>query len=304
MKTAAGNQKGFSHLVIIIAAAVTVLILLAGMAVALRQSSKKPAATATQTTDDSQTIAAKWSTALRPVWTADGKGSWLSIPYNVAPASCPDPLVFNTPTPQLSKATAVWYPGQTRLTTGATTPVYASYGGLRFDKSKNTDITVTMPFNGYVYRGGQYLVGNEVQYAFDIANACGVMIHLDHLHTLSPNLQAVADTLPAAAAGNSKTTAITPVVGFNSGDVLATAVGLQNTTPRTVSFDFGIYDLRRPTKLAGTSAYRTAHAAAADAEYSYYGLCWLNLFDNPNDTILHRLPAADTTAGKQSDYCK
>jgi len=300
MKITTKDQRGIGHVLVPLAIVIVALIGAIGYAVATNQPAKKPAAHVPTDTEIAQSIAAKWSTALRPVWTADGRGSWTPIPYNVPPADCPSQLVFNSPTPQLKKATSILYPGQNHTT--PTSPVYQSSGGFRFDTSANTDISVTMPFNGYVFRGNRMLVNGENQYAFDIANACGVMVRVGHLRTLSPALQAVADTLPKATEGNAQFTTVTPVVGFNSGDKLATSVGLATTKPRNVMFDFGVYDLRTPNVASKTPAYKTAHADTA--ELSYHGLCWLSLLSAKDKTLVKSLPAADSASGKTSDYCK
>jgi hypothetical protein len=300
MKITTRNQHGMSHLLIPVFIVVGALIGAIGYAVATQQPAKKPVAKPPTDAAVATAIAATWSTALRPVWTADGHGGWTPIPYNVTPPDCPDTITLNTPSPQLKKATSVFYPGQNR--TLASGPVYQSFGGFRFDTSKNTDVSVTMPFNGYAFRGNRMLVNGETQYSFDLANACGIMVRVGHLRTLSPGLQALADTLPAATATSSQYATISPVVGFSSGDTLATSVGLSGSTPKNVMFDFGVYDLRTTNAATKTAAYKTAHADTA--ELSYHGICWLNLLSTKDRATAQKLPVADSTAGKISDYCK
>ena len=68
---------------------------------------------------------------------AFGGSSWTAS--GTAP-SCPSPLTFTLPV-DVSKVTAVLYPGQTR---GGN---YKAHGGFRFADGTNTAITVTAPMS-------------------------------------------------------------------------------------------------------------------------------------------------------------
>lgn len=72
-------------------------------------------------------------------------------PINGTPPPCPDPLVLTTPV-DLSKATSILYPGQSR-------PDYKPHGAFRFDGTPNDDIDVVAPISGVMVRGARYLVG-------------------------------------------------------------------------------------------------------------------------------------------------
>lgn len=126
------------------------------------------------------------------------------------------------------------------------------------------------------------------------------MVRLGHLRDLTPAFQAIADKLPAAVEGDSRTTKITPNVAFKTGDKVATAVGFKDT--KNVMLDFGVYDLRAGNNASKDATYKAAHADTA--ELSYHGLCWLNLLNDQDTKKVTALPAGDSASGKQSDYCK
>ena len=208
------------------------------------------------------------------------------------PPRCGDPFEVGTPA-DLSLASAVLYPGQTR---GGD---YKPHGGLRFDGKKNEDITVRAPFDAMVVNGSRYIEQGETQYLFTFINACGLAYRLDHLLTLSPELQKVADTLPAATQ-DSRTTRFEQPITVKKGDVLATAVGFKKTA--NVSFDFGLYDLRTQNEASRTEAFAKAHMQ--DKEFGWYGVCWLSWLGGNDRARAEALPAGDQAAGKTSDYCK
>lgn len=213
-------------------------------------------------------------------WQADG----------TAP-DCKEPLTLKTPV-DITKATAILYPGQTR-------GQYKPHGGFRFDGAKNTDITVTAPYDGVVTQGARYIEAGEVQYLFDIVNECGIAYRFDHLLTLSDTFQALANKLPEAKVDDSRTTRLEPTA-VSAGDVIATAVGFAKTS--NVAVDFGVYDLRTINDAAKSEAYKAAHKD--QASLAYYGTCWLDLLPSKDKTAAKALPGGDGQAGKTSDYCK
>jgi hypothetical protein len=296
------NQAGVVHLLIPV---IIVVVGVIGFAVYnfMQNAPAKQTDSGHKSAQPTPKLAAAWPTATTPTWTADGRGGWISMPYDTKPPACPDPIELASPTPQLSKATSILYPGQSRTGTFAGLGgTYKPHGAFRFDKSANDDVSVVMPFNGYVFRGSRMIESGELQYDFDILNACGVMIRVGHLRTLSPAFQAIADKFPPAVAGDSRTTNVTPVVPFKKGDVIATSVGFKNATPVNVTFDFGVYDLRTNNEAAKSSKYQSDHAGSG--ELAYHGLCWLDLLEGSSKAAAKALPAGDMTNGKQSDYCK
>jgi hypothetical protein len=219
-------------------------------------------------------------------WNWDGN-AWVA---NGSPPACPNPLHFAAPA-DLSKAVAVLYPGQVR---GGN---YKAHGGLRFADGTTAAVTVKAPMSGYLYRGVRYIEAGEVQYLFDIINPCGVMHRFDHLLTLSPRFQAIAETLPAAGA-SSMTTQLPPGQLVAEGEVIATAVGFKNTG--NTSFDWGVYDLRTRNAASADATWLSAHPG----EQAPYGLCWLDNFPTAERALLRALPPGDQAMGATSDYCR
>ena len=176
----------------------------------------------------------------------------------------------------ISNVTSVLYPGQYR---GGD---YKAHGGFRLDGQNNNDVTVKAPISAKLTRAGRYIEIGEVQYIFIFETNCGLKYRFDHLLTLSPKLQAVANKLPPAVPGRSNFVTVNPAIEIETGEVIATAVGFrQNGSNPNVSLDFGVY---------------------LD-NYDNRGLCWLDLL-SPEDTArLKSLPGGDHKSGKTSDYC-
>ncbi|MFZ3010170.1 MAG: hypothetical protein WA030_04125 [Candidatus Microsaccharimonas sp.] len=222
------------------------------------------------------------------IW-QQGEVGWQSTS---TPPECPAQPIMKSPA-DISKATGVLYPGQTR---GGN---YKPHGGFRFDNNKNADITVTAPLDGFIVRGGSYLAEGEVQYTFDIMNNCGIMYRLGHLRVLPDNLQKIADTWPAPTA-DSRTQSLNPVVYVKAGDTLATSVGITETV--NAFFDWGVYDYRQENEASKSIAYQQLHAQ--DKELSWHAVCWFDWLPSADSSKVKSLPPGDPTSGKNSDYCR
>src|SRR3990172_13296250 len=135
-----------------------------------------------------------------------------------SPPSCPDPFKFTNSPTDVSLATSILYPGQTR---GGN---YKPHGGFRFDGLANNKVSVKAPIDAQVFQGSRYLVSGETQYTFDFILPCGLMYRVGHLLTLSPDFQKIADTFPAAQEGDSRTTQVSSETTIKSGTVIGTAV--------------------------------------------------------------------------------
>ncbi|MEX1052154.1 MAG: hypothetical protein WEC83_02065 [Patescibacteria group bacterium] len=193
----------------------------------------------------------------------------------------------------VSLATAVLYPGQTR---GGD---YKPHGGFRFDNSQNNDITVTAPYDASVASASRYIEQGEIQYLVEFRTSCGLDFRFDHLKTLSPKLQAMIEQLPAAKADDSRTSAPKSAVDVTAGETIATAVGF--ATGPNVSVDFGVYDKPFQNKASQDPAWAALHADEKDQ--AYYAVCWFDLLPEADAAIVKALPAGDGAAGKTSDYC-
>ena len=218
-------------------------------------------------------------------WQNDGT-SWSS---SATPPSCPNPLVLPTPV-SLSNATSVLYPGQLRGND------YKAHGGLRFDgQGQGQDLEIYAPIDATIWRGARYLEGGVVQYLFDFVDSCGIMYRLDHLFVLSPRLQQIADTLPPAEEGDSRTTFLPPGQIFRAGESLATQIGFSTN----VFLDWGVYDLRSMNARSSGAAWLADHSG----EQAPFGICWLEFLAPSDRTIVTALPPADSVSGSMSDYC-
>ena len=228
-------------------------------------------------------------TASPAKWSHDGK-VWKA---NGTPLACPDPLTIATPV-DISLATAILYPGQTRGTD------YKPHGGFIFNGSINSDITVKVPIDAQLDKGSRYIEQGETQYYFVFIAPCGLMYKFDHLLTLSSQFQAYADKLPEAKPDDSRTTKFAPAIYVKKDDVVAPAVGFKNT--KNVSVDFGVYDIRQPNAVSKTADWQQKHPN--DNEFGAYGICWLDILSSKDAATAKALPGGDGVMGKTSDYCK
>lgn len=179
----------------------------------------------------------------------------------------------------IANVTSVLYPGQVR---GGD---YKAHGGFRLDGLPNNNVTVTAPVSAKLVQAGRYIEIGEVQYIFIFKTDCGLFYRFDHLLTLTPKFQAVADKLPPAVESRSNSVAVRPAVKVETGETIATAVGFrQSGSNPNVSFDFGVY---------------LGHFSFSD-----HGLCWLDLLPSEDAARLKALPGGDHQSGKTSDYCK
>lgn len=218
-----------------------------------------------------------------PGWQADAAGDWQ--PTGTPPA-CPSQLLVAPA--DLSLATSILYPGQTRGT-------YKAHGGIRFDNSTNSAITVKLPADAYLFEATRYLVNGNLQIGLDFIAKCGYAIRFGHLAAVSSAFQSVVDSLPAPAEGDSRTTFVTPQF-FAQGTVVATSVGI----PGDVFFDFGVMDIRKHNAVSANAAWDAQHP---EHEWDWYGVCWLDLLPAADSARVHALPPGDGTQGTKSDYC-
>lgn len=223
------------------------------------------------------------------IWQQIDKG-WRSMQ---TPPTCPAQPMLVSPV-DLSKVTSILYPGQTR---GGN---YKPHGGFRLDNTKNADVTVTAPIDGFIVRGGRYLAEGEVQYTFDMMNNCGVMYRVGHFRALPDNLQKLADTWPAPKDGDSRTQAVNPAVYVARGEILATSVGIIGSN--NTFFDWGVFDYRQENEASKSAAYKQKHAQ--EEELAWHAVCWFDWLPAKDEARIRSLSAGDPTSAKMSDYCQ
>ncbi len=204
---------------------------------------------------------------------------------------CPAQPMLTSPA-DLSKATSILYPGQTR---GA----YKPHGGMRFDNSTDNVIKVTSPMDGFIVKGTRFIAEGEIQYSFDVMNNCGVMYRIGHLREIPGNLLKIADTWPEASA-DSRHHRVEPAVAISTGDVIGSKVGIIGS--KNTFFDFGVYDYRKENEASKSSAYQAAHQQ--DKEQSWHAVCWLKDWLPASQTAqINALAVKASASSKQSDYC-
>ncbi len=202
--------------------------------------------------------------------------------------TCPTPFTIRLPV-NIAQASSVLYPGQVR---GGQ---YKPHGGFRLDGQAYNAVTITAPFDGYVVDGSRHYEGADIQYYFDFIHPCGIRYRLDHLHTLSSTMAALASQLPAP--NESSQSYIVKPAFIKSGTVIATAVG----HPDNVGFDLGVYDLRTANAASQDVAYQTAHSDMVSN--AYFAVCWFDWLSATDEATVRALPAADGVSGTMSDYC-
>jgi hypothetical protein len=278
------NQKGFGHLGILVVVVVLAVVGLVGWKVFSKDKNADKTSNSSSNSENSQT-----EEPGKFVWqqTADG---WQPME---TPPECPAQPMLKSPA-DLSKATSVLYPGQTRGS-------YKPHGGLRFDNSTGNKITVKAPFDGYIVKATRNFAEGttEVQYGFDIMHNCGVMTRLGHLQELTDDMQKIAEKLPAPSA-ESRIENVNPPVYVKQGEVLATKVGL--ASEKNTFFDWGVYDYRQQNEASKSAAYKSAHP---QGEHAWYAVCWLQGWLPASDaSVLSKLKAGAGESAKASDYCE
>jgi len=186
--------------------------------------------------------------------------------------------------------TAFLYPGQYRGND------YKTHGAFRFDNGDNT-VAIKAPMDGYIWRGSRYIQANETQYLFFFISPCGVMYKFDHLLTLAPKFQQIAEKFPPAKPGDSRTTELAERIIVKAGEVVATEVGFRKGP--NVSVDFGVYDLRVLNQISKDLSWAGLHENHRETEF--HALCILDVLPEEDSARFKTLPAG--VEGKSSDYC-
>lgn len=217
------------------------------------------------------------------------QGQWMAS--GGTPPACPEPLL-QSPI-DLSKVTSVLYPGQYRGMH------YKAHGGLALDNAKDVNVDIKMPIDGELTGLTRYLEAGEVQYLLDFTNPCGVAIRFDHLYTLSPTLQTIAEKRPQPTE-DTRGLPLADVdrISLKAGELVATAIG---HPPRNIAMDFGVYDLRSPNEISKNTTWANLHRDFSSQ--TFYGRCWLDLLPAADATKAKALPSRDQKSKKRSDYC-
>lgn len=208
------------------------------------------------------------------------------------PPTCPNPLLSISPV-NVNLATSILYPGQTR-------GQYKPHGGFRFDNSQSDQISVNLPISAKLVGGAKYTESGDVQFLLEFVSDCGIAIRFDHLYTLAGEFKTIGDSLPLNPPGDSRGTNLDGKE-FAAGSLVATAVGLPGTN--NVGVDFGVYDYRKRNQASQDPNYVAKYQSYSSSQ-AFYAVCWLDLLPGSDSSTAKSLPGGDSSAGKNSDYCK
>ncbi len=217
------------------------------------------------------------------VWEYDqGSLNW-SVKSGVAPA-CNEPLRLEISPVNMSEVVAVGLPGAYRGFN------YKAHGGFRMADKTAGKVDVRLPMDANLRSVSRYYEstpGNpyELQYLADFENDCGIAFRFDHLFTLSPELQAVAEKSPPPKKNDTRRDSESEYISIpiKAGTVIATAVGFPSA--QNYGFDFGMYDRRQRNEISNNPTWAQLHKTFSAQDY--HGICWVTL-----------LPASDAAAAE------
>lgn len=262
------NQNGFHILELLIIFIVIGVVGLVGYNVFVKDKNKNEANTSTNTTQDSRS-----SSPI--IWGFNEKtNEWFA--KEGTPSKCKDPFAFDNSPVDLTNVIHIMMPGSYRGYS------YKPHGGFRLADSTNGKIDVKVPMDATLVGLTRYYEGNpaELQYLLTFESDCGIAYRFDHLYTLTPEFQKIAEQTPEPKLDDTRTDPNRPFprTAFKAGTVVATEVGFPRT--KNYGFDFGVYDYRSRNEISKNKQWTALHNTHTSLEW--FGVCWLD-----------KLPAAD-----------
>jgi hypothetical protein len=234
------------------------------------------------------------STAVKPqdvTWRYDvSTNKWL--PNGTPPVCAANPLA-QSPV-DTKKITSVAYPGQYR--NGA----YNPNGAFSFDDFGSNEVKIYLPLDAKLSRITSYIENGDQQYSLFFVSPCGYAVKFDHLLILTSKYQKIVERLRPSGSVGSPSVPVVPPVNAKAGDQLASAVGLPSE--RSISFDFGLYDLRAPNKISQSTTWTYYHTVFKSTEW--FGVCWFNLLPKTDAAHIKTLLQDGSQATARSDYCE
>lgn len=223
------------------------------------------------------------------------KGEWF-VAQGTAPA-CKEPFVFDYSPVDLSLVANIGFPGTYRGND------YKVHGTFALSESSTVKLPADATLSGIV----RYLEGDpaELQYKVNFEMDCGISFYFDHLRTLSPQLEELADKLPEPELNSTRVDPnnAPPRIQMKAGDIVATATGAHQL--RRYGIDFGVIDYRERNVISKNPKWAALHTNFKPSEW--YGVCWFNMLPGKDADAARQLSAvqADTrrTAKLVSDYC-
>lgn len=226
------------------------------------------------------------------VWQSDGKP---------APV-CKQPFTFDQTPIDINLVTTVLMPGEYRGFN------YKPHGGFGTSETKKGVVDVRMPIDATLVGLTRYYEGSpaDLQYLLTFENDCGIAFRFDHLYTLSPELQKLAEKTPKPKFNDTRTSPDDnpPRTKFKSGDLIASRVGLPSLN--IYGFDFGVYDYRQPNEISKNPRWAAIHNQFQSQDW--FGVCWFDMLPDSDAETVKTLSLQQTdtrkVTKKVSDYCK
>lgn len=285
------SQDGFHLVEISIALAVILVIGFIGYKVMNGgQESKSSKSNTSSTSKPVNNEPVKWAFN-------QGENKWFTQ-SGTAP-DCKDPYKFDNSPVDISAINVIGMPGSYRGYN------YKPHGLFRSDSSPDGKIEVKMPTDATLVNLKRYYEGSPqtLQYLLTFESDCGIAFRFDHLYTLTPEFQKIAETTPAPATDTrSDPNAPFNRTKFKAGDVVATAVGFPAN--KNFGFDFGVYDYRKQNEISKNPKWVAIHNQFTSQEW--YGVCWLDMLpgaDADKAKKLSLIPGNTSKPNIISDYC-
>jgi hypothetical protein len=240
------------------------------------------------------------SSANEPVkWAFNTQSLGWFTQTGTAPA-CKDPFVFDESPVDLSKIMVIGMPGQYRGYN------YKPHAGLRLSDPNSGKIDIKMPMDATLVGLSRYYEGSpaEVQYLLTFESDCGIAFRFDHLYTLTPAFQAIAETTPEPKLNDTRVDPNLPFkrTKFKAGDLVATEIGHPAT--KNFGFDFGVYDYRHRNAISSNQKWAGIHNMYQSQEW--FGVCWLDQLPGTDAAKAKDLAFVVINPSKPniiSDYC-
>jgi len=238
-------------------------------------------------------------TSERTKWAYDeNKHEWY-VQRGVA-TSCKDPFTFDVTPIDLSQVIAIGMPGAYRGYS------YKPHGGFRLADTSQGKVDVKLPIDATLVGLTRYYEGEPatLQYLLTFESDCGIAFRFDHLYTLTPRFQEIAETTPEPKLND---TSVDPNIAFDrvdfkAGEVVATEVGFP--VQRNYGFDFGVYDYRSRNDISRNDAWAKIHNQYQSQEW--YGRCWVGMLPGEDGEIAKDLSLVVINPARPnivSDYC-
>jgi hypothetical protein len=213
---------------------------------------------------------------------------------------CKDPFVFDRSPINMALVTNIGMPGSYRGYS------YKPHGALRLDASGDGHADIRLPMDAKLVGLTRYYEGDPatLQYLLTFESECGIAFRFDHLYTLAPAFQQIAETTPEPKKDDTRVdpNKQPPPTPFKSGELVATAVGFPAT--HNFGFDFGVYDYRQPNDISKNAKWAAVHAMYPSQEW--YGVCWFGMLPDGDAARAKALSLVVVNPAKPniaSDYC-